>query len=102
MEYLLSGIKEGFCIGFNWVDSAKGSLSSGRKNMYLTQNHPQVVRDYLRDELSRGAVLGPFVPEEVPEVHRFGVIPKYNRSRQNISFHSQLYRIFVWTTKLTE
>lgn len=78
VEYLLSGIKEGFRIGFNRSDAAKRSLSSAKKNMYSTQDHPQVVRDYLRDELTRGAVLGPFAPEEVPEVHinRFGVIPK--------------------------
>ena len=81
VEYLLSGIKEGFRIGFNLVDSAKGSLSSARKNMCSTQDHLQVVGDYLRDELSRRGVLGPFVPEEVPEVHidRFGVIPKLHQ-----------------------
>ena len=78
VEYLLSGIKEGFHIGFSHSESARKSLSSARKNMYSTQDHPQVVRNYLRDELMRGTVLGPFVPEEVPEIHinRFGVIPK--------------------------
>ena len=78
VEYLMSGIKEGFRIGFRRLESEKKSLSSARKNMYSTVDYPHVVRDYLRDELKRGTVLGPFVPEEVPEVHlnRFGVIPK--------------------------
>ena len=78
VEYLLSGIKEGFRIGFARSELAKISLASTRKNMYSTQDHPQVGSDYLKDELKRGTIVGPSVPEEVPEVHlnRFGVIPK--------------------------
>ena len=76
-EYLLSGIKDGFRIGF-CRSGADHSSSSARKNMYSTLDHPEVVRVYLSEEPKRRTILGPFAPEEVPEVkiNWFGVIPK--------------------------
>lgn len=46
--------------------------------MKSAEDNPQVVRDYLEAELRRGVVLGPFLREEMSQVHtsRFGVIPK--------------------------
>ena len=46
--------------------------------MKLAEDNLQVVRDYLDVELRWGVVLGPFLRQEVSEVHisRFGVIPK--------------------------
>ena len=78
VEYILHGIKEGFRVGFGRADITESALASSRKNMQSADNNPQVVRDYLDAELRRGVLQGPFLREEVPEVHlnRFGVIPK--------------------------
>ena len=78
VDYLLNGIKDGFRIGFNRSESERDSLSSAKRNMHSVTDNAHIVSDYLEAEMSRGAVLGPFAPEDVPEVHinRFGVIPK--------------------------
>ena len=69
VAYILSGIQEGFRIGYQRGDHG---LGSARKNMQSAEENPQVVRDYLEAERKRGVLLGPF------ELHlsRFGVIPK--------------------------
>ena len=43
-----------------------------------TLDHPKIVRVYLSEELKQGTILGPFAPEEVPEVkiNWFGIILK--------------------------
>ena len=53
-QYLLEGIEKGFCIGF---DYAQHSVTPCRNNMLSTLDHPQVVTDYLKQELEleRGA-----------------------------------------------
>ena len=40
--------------------------------------HPDIVDDYLQNEITAGRVVGPFPAKSLPEVHisRFGVIPK--------------------------
>ena len=78
VNFILSGIKDGFRVGYHRPSECKPALSSARKNMKSAEDNPQVVRDYLDSELRRGVVLGPFLRQEVSEVHisRFGVIPK--------------------------
>ena len=46
--------------------------------MLSAREHPEVVAEYLRKELERGVLLGPFHRDEVQGVvlNRFGVIPK--------------------------
>ena len=67
----------GFRIGYNRAVSA----ASARKNMLSAREHPEVVSEYLRKELERGALIGPFRKNEVQGVilNRFGVIPKSNQ-----------------------
>ena len=74
MDYILTGIKEGFRVGFEDV----APLSSARRNMHSATENFQVVSEYLAAEMSRGVLLGLFDRSEVLEVHlnRFGVIPK--------------------------
>ena len=81
VRFLLTGIKEGFRIGFN----QSAPLQSATANMPSALEHPQVVRKYLKEELGRGRLLGPFGAEELrslPPLHinRFGVIPKGHNS----------------------
>ena len=75
VAYILSGIQEGFRVGYERGDHV---LGSARKNMKSVEDNPQVVRNYLDVERQRGVLLGPFERSEVPEIHlsRFGVIPK--------------------------
>ena len=77
-EYILWGLKNGFRIGC----SRTASVSSAKRNMMSANEHPEVVSEYLSEELERGALLGPFDREEVRGVvtNRFGVIPKSGKS----------------------
>ena len=74
-RYVCSGLNEGFRIGFQ-----RGSpLRPAGKNMQSAREHPEVVEEYLQNELSRGRMLGPFTRSDpLPPLHinRFGVIPK--------------------------
>ena len=74
VRYILQGIHDGFRIGF---DGSK-PVGSARKNMMSAIEHPGVVSDYLKKEMERGVLLGPFEKVLVPRVvtSRFGVIPK--------------------------
>ena len=78
VAYLLSGIQEGFRIGY---ERREHVLGSARKNMKTAMENPQVIKEYLDVERKRGVLLGPFERSEMPEVHlsRFGVIPKSNQ-----------------------
>ena len=77
VRFLLSGINEGFRIGFR----PPSLLRSASCNMRSALNHPDVVQAYLDAECSRGRMLGPFsasAQASLPPCHvnRFGVIPK--------------------------
>lgn len=50
-EFLLSGIVEGFCIGFNYTQS---DCRSAKRNMLSAIQNPLVVSDYLSKEKSLG------------------------------------------------
>lgn len=71
---MVEGLRSGFRVGFDYSRSCRGS----HRNMRLTHEHAQVVRDYLAVECAAGRVLGPLSPDDFLWVHTssFGVIPK--------------------------
>ena len=75
-DYIVSGIRDGFRIGFNY--SQAPHIRSSHSNMQSALQRPEIVREYLAKECSEGRVLGPLDPSLYPVVHtsRFGVIPK--------------------------
>ena len=75
VRFFLTGISEGFRIGYNYT---KFNCKSARRNLYGAVCHPEIVDQYLQNEISLGRVIGPFPVKSVPDVHlsRFGVIPK--------------------------
>ena len=52
-------------------------------NMPSAREHPEVVQQYLADELAKNRFLGPFPPGQIEDIHvnRFGVIPKGHTSK---------------------
>ena len=73
-SYILSGISQGFHIGFNHetpIRSAKGNMSSAA--------HHAPVIDYLKAEIEANRILGPFKPSNMPcpiHISPIGIIPK--------------------------
>ena len=76
MAYMLSGLREGFRIGF---ESSMVKLKSASSNMH--SSFPFVIDSYLQSEVSSGRVAGPFSAPPFPSLHisRLGVIPKNNQ-----------------------
>lgn len=74
-HFFLQGLNEGFRIG---CTSTASELKPARRNLQSALLHPEVVRDYLSEEIRIGRVIGPFSRNMVPSPHisRFGVIPK--------------------------
>ena len=72
--YIVSGIREGSQIGFDYSHSCRSSS----RNMLSAMEKPQIVSEYLAEECAEGRVLGPFARSELPQVHTscFGVILK--------------------------
>ena len=72
VHYLLTGITEGFRIGFQRNQVCKRAAG----NMKSASLNPEPVMDFIRGEVQAGRVIGPL--QDVPQVHvsRFGVIPK--------------------------
>ena len=72
--YILRGISEGFCIGF---DYGCHSCCPSRGNMISTLENPEVVDTYLQKELSEGNVVEIADPTGLPglQVSPFSVIP---------------------------
>ena len=85
VRYIIDGLSNAFRIGFNRATH----LQSASSNMGSAQLHPHIITDYIRKELSRGRMLGPFPPSfSAPELHinRFGVIPKgHNTGKWHLS-----------------
>ena len=74
-KYICDGLCMGFRIGFQYGSP----LRSASANMPSARLHPEVIQDYLRKEVAKGRMLGPFPSETnfLPlHVNRFGVIPK--------------------------
>ena len=82
VTYVISGIQDGFRIGF---DPSLVSLKSASSNMHSSSEHPSVIDSYLysylQNEVSFGRVAGPFPAPPFQSLHisRFGVIPKNNQ-----------------------
>lgn len=76
-RYIVDGIRYGFRIGFEYTNGYNHTQGP-RNNLPSAREHPEVVREYLANECSKGRVLGPLDPSQYPQVHtsRFGVIPK--------------------------
>ena len=74
-QYVLEGIQKGFRIGF---DYAQHSVTPCRNNMLSTLDHPQVVTDYLEQELGEGRIteLTDMLGVMGLQISPFGVIPK--------------------------
>lgn len=72
VNYILSGIREGFRLGFDYKDS---KLLPARSNMRSAINNPKVITDYLEKEVTAGRVVSGV--EQLPlQISRFGAIPK--------------------------
>ena len=73
--FFLRGIAHGFRIGF-----IPGSirLKPARQNLEGALSHPQIVEDYLKEEVRLGRVVGPLSPsiQTNCQINRFGVMPK--------------------------
>ena len=76
--YILNGLRDGFCIGFEALSVSFRSLSS---NMHLTFDQPSVIDAYLQNEVSCGRVAGPFSTPPFTDLHisRCGVVLKNNQ-----------------------
>ena len=73
-QYIVSGIRNGFRIGFDY----QRPLKSSRRNMPSVASQPQAIREYLAVECAAGRILGPLQADLVPglQISRFGLIPK--------------------------
>ena len=74
VSYVLEGLEFGFHLGFDKLVP----LFSAKKNKASAFLHPQVIDDYLANEVRLGRVAGPFLHPPIPHLHvsSFGVIPK--------------------------
>ena len=83
--YVLSGIREGFRVGF---DYSKHTCVSARANLLSAGENKQVVDDYLREECTRGRVVRMDALESVEGLHisPFGVIPKIRPGNGDLSW----------------
>ena len=73
-SYILAGIQYGFRIGF----SHRQQLVPAIRNAPSATEHPEVVEQYLTEEISAGRIIGPFSEDDIPgiQISRMGVIPK--------------------------
>ena len=73
--YVVSGLRQGFRVGFDYAHSGCQRASS---NMHSAREHAQVIREYLAVECSEERVVGPLKPpwSQSIQISRFGVIPK--------------------------
>ncbi|KXJ26736.1 hypothetical protein AC249_AIPGENE9228 [Exaiptasia diaphana] len=73
VEFVLSGIRHGFQLGFQ-----SKPLQPAARNKQSALDHPDIVDEYLRNEVRLGRVAGPFRQPPFPYLHisSFGVIPK--------------------------
>ena len=75
-DYIISGIFNGFRLGFNYSIHACKPAS---RNMQSAIENPTVVQAYIDMEVALGRLLGPVHPQIVPQgtqLSPFGVIPK--------------------------
>jgi len=84
VAYVVSGLQDGFRIGF---DPTLVSLQSASSNMRSSSEHPSVIDSYLQNEVS-------FPVPPLPSLHisRFGVIPKIISLESGASFWTSLHQ----------
>lgn len=70
-SYILAGIQYGFWIG-------RQHLVPATHNAPSAMEHPEVVVQYLTDEISVCRIFGPFSENDIPglQISHMGVIPK--------------------------
>ena len=75
VDYVLSGLRHGFRLGFHPEST---HLKSAKANCPSALKQPSIIDEYLAKEVSLGRVFGPTAipPIESLQVSRFGVIPK--------------------------
>ena len=75
IQFFLQGLATGFKVGFAYHHA---SLKPAKKNLRSAMEHPDVVQEYLENEIREKRVIGPFDKGTIPlaQVNRFGVIPK--------------------------
>ena len=78
VNYVLSGFRQGFRIGFQ--PNVK-KLKSASSNCPSAFEHSNIIDEYLTTEIQAGRVLGPLPNPPLSYLHvsRFGVIPKKNK-----------------------
>ena len=77
-NYFITDLSNGFRVDFC---NPPSKLRSAHKNLLGALQHPQVVDDYLKVEITERRVVGPFRKADIPDAHisRFGVIPKQHK-----------------------
>lgn len=77
--FILAGISSGFRLGFDY--SHQQQLKPRKGNLLSTTEHPDVVDNYIQNELAQGRLIYVPNPESLPWVHSspFGVIPKKHK-----------------------
>jgi len=86
-QLIIQGISEGFCIGFDYTNH---TLQSCDRNMVSARQHPQVVSDYLRQELDLGRI-SKLSSQDLVEslgihISPFGVIPKRHKQANGVLY----------------
>ena len=78
--YVCTGIREGFRVGFNYVEKRCKPVF---RNMKSVEDHREVVEQYIFGEREEGRVLGPFRRERFPQIQvsPFGVLGPFRRER---------------------
>lgn len=73
-SYIIEGIREGLWVGC----SSQAGLRSVSRKLLSTEEHKEVVEQYIEKEVSLGRIVGPITGRPLEEVHisPFGVIPK--------------------------
>ena len=79
-KYLLTGITQGFRIGFQYTSP---TLLSAKSNHPSALDHPDIVSKSLEAEQEKGRLIGPISPSRYPHLHvsSLGVIPKKHSSK---------------------
>ena len=79
VQYILSGLKQGFRIGFNF---ATNPLADGSKNLVSALEHPEVIDEYLSQEKwlhHMVVILSSFMSSILCHINPFGVIRKKSK-----------------------
>ena len=92
-DWVLDGLQVGFPLGIN-----PGETRSAKRNCRSAYDQPQIIDNYLAEELKAGSMVGPFPVSPIENIHvnRFGVIPKSTPGKFRL-IHNLLSTIEVAT-----